>query len=159
VANFLEKFKINPKDIGRVEVGTETLVDKAKSVKTYLMPLFGDNTDIEVILVISSSDFCKGADNINACYGGTNAFLNALNWVESQTWDGRYALVVAADVAVYEAGPARPTGGCGAVVILVGPNAPLVVERGNTLVFCVLILCRAHRNSCRTRLRLFQTSS
>lgn len=48
MANFLEKFKINPKDIGRVEVGTETLVDKAKSVKTYLMPLFGENTDVEV---------------------------------------------------------------------------------------------------------------
>ena len=45
-------------------------------------------------------------------------------------WDGRYALVVCGDIAVYEAGPARPTGGCGAVAMLVGPDAPLVLEPG-----------------------------
>jgi len=39
--------------------------------------------------------------------------------------DGRYALFVAADIAVYDAGVARPTGGVGAVACLVGPNAPL----------------------------------
>ncbi|KAJ1493811.1 hydroxymethylglutaryl-coenzyme A synthase C terminal-domain-containing protein, partial [Baffinella frigidus] len=33
----------------------------------------------------------------------------------------------AGDIAVYEAGPARPTGGCAAVAILVGRNAPLVL--------------------------------
>lgn len=38
---------------------------------------------------------------INACYGGTAALLNALAWVESSGWDGRYAIVVAADIAVY----------------------------------------------------------
>jgi hydroxymethylglutaryl-CoA synthase len=35
---------------------------------------------------------------------------------------------VAADIAVYEKGPARPTSGCGAVAMLIGPNAPLVVD-------------------------------
>lgn len=50
VANFLEKFRISPHSIGRVEVGTETLVDKAKSVKTYLMTLFEGNTNIEVYI-------------------------------------------------------------------------------------------------------------
>lgn len=33
--------------------------------------------------------------------------------------------MVAADIAVYEKGPARPTGGVGAVAALVGPEAPL----------------------------------
>ena len=42
-----EKYGISPKDIGRLEVGTETLIDKSKSSKTVLMRLFGDNTDIE----------------------------------------------------------------------------------------------------------------
>lgn len=72
----------------------------------------------------------KGVDTYNACYGGTNALFNALNWVESSAWDGRYALVVAGDVAVYAAGNARPTGGCGAIAMLVGPNAPIIAERG-----------------------------
>ena len=43
---------------------------------------------------------------------------------------GRFALVVAGDIAVYASGNARPTGGVGAVAMLVGPNAPLVMERG-----------------------------
>jgi 3-hydroxy-3-methylglutaryl CoA synthase len=62
----------------------------------------------------------QGVDCINACYGGTSALFNAVNWVESRSWDGRYAIVVASDVAVYAAGPARPSGGCGAVALLIG---------------------------------------
>lgn len=45
---------------------------------------------------------------------------------------GRYALVVAGDIAVYASGNARPTGGAGAVAMLVGPNAPLIFERGES---------------------------
>ena len=94
----LEKYKIDPNSIGRIEVGTETLIDKSKSVKTSLMALFGNNTDIE------------GITNVNACYGGTAALFNSIAWVESSEWNGKYALVVCGDIAVYEAGPARPTG-------------------------------------------------
>lgn len=47
---------------------------------------------------------------------------------------GRYAVVVAGDIAVYATGNARPTGGAGAVAMLVGPNAPLVIERGRQLL-------------------------
>jgi hydroxymethylglutaryl-CoA synthase len=56
--------------------------------------------------------------------------LNSLNWIESSAWDGRWAVAVAGDIAVYEPGPARPTGGAGVVAVLIGPNAPLVVEPG-----------------------------
>ena len=59
-------------------------------------------------------------DSLNACYGGTAALFNAVNWVESRAWDGRLALVVAADIAMYAAGPARPSGGCGAIAMLIG---------------------------------------
>jgi hydroxymethylglutaryl-CoA synthase len=43
---------------------------------------------------------------------------------------GRYALVVAGDIAIYATGNARPTGGVGAVALLIGPNAPLIFDRG-----------------------------
>ena len=78
VHGLLEKYKIDPNDIGRLEVGTETIIDKSKSVKTVLMQLFedGGNTSIE------------GIDTTNACYGGTAALFNALNWIESSSWDG-----------------------------------------------------------------------
>ncbi len=39
-------------------------------------------------------------------------------------------MAVCADIAVYASGNARPTGGAGAVALLVGPNAPAVFERG-----------------------------
>ncbi|KAG5321118.1 HMCS1 synthase, partial [Pseudoatta argentina] len=119
-SRLLERYEIKPQDIGRLEVGTETIIDKSKSVKTVLMQLFEPHgcTDIE------------GADTTNACYGGTAALFNAIAWVESSAWDGRFALVVAADNAVYSTGNARPTGGAGAIAILVGPDAPLVFDRG-----------------------------
>ncbi|KAF3906656.1 hypothetical protein ABW20_dc0109707 [Dactylellina cionopaga] len=116
--SLLEKYEIDTASIGRLEVGTETLLDKSKSVKTVLMQLFGDNTNVE------------GVDTVNACYGGTNALFNAINWVESSAWDGRDAIVVAGDIALYKKGAARPTGGAGAVAMLVGPNAKLVLEPG-----------------------------
>lgn len=51
--------------------------------------------------------------------------------MESPFWDGRYGLVICGDVAVYESGPARPTGGAGAVAILLGKeNAPVRFEYG-----------------------------
>lgn len=47
VSRLLERTGVAASQIGRLEVGTETLVDKSKSVKTVLMQLFGDNTDVE----------------------------------------------------------------------------------------------------------------
>jgi hydroxymethylglutaryl-CoA synthase len=124
---FMDQNDIDPLSIGRLEVGTETILDKAKSIKTVLMQLFSPcgNTDI------------LGVDTMNACYGGTNALFNAVNWVESRSWDGRNAIVVCADIALYAQGPARPTGGAGAVVMLVGPNAPITLEPGTS----VLLIC------------------
>lgn len=70
----------------------------------------------------------EGATSINACYGATNALLNTLNWMSSPSWDGRYGIVVAVDIAVYEEGPARPTGGAGAIAMLIGKNAKVVIN-------------------------------
>ncbi|AES76949.1 putative hydroxymethylglutaryl-CoA synthase [Medicago truncatula] len=118
VSSLLEKYNIDPKKIGRLEVGSETMIDKSKSIKTFLMQIFEDsgNTDIE------------GVDSTNACYGGTAALFNCVNWVESSSWDGRYGLVVCTDSAVYAEGPARPTGGAAAIAMLVGPDAPIAFE-------------------------------
>src|SRR5258706_15314076 len=119
VSSLMKKYNVDPKSIGRLDVGTETIIDKAKSVKTVLMRLFEEagNHDIE------------GVDSINACYGSTAAVFNAINWIESSSWDGRNAIVFAGDIAIYGEGSARPAGGAGACAMLIGPNAPLVFER------------------------------
>lgn len=70
-----------------------------------------------------------GATSINACYGATNALINTLNWITSPSWDGRYGIVVAADLAVYEKGPARCTGGAGAIAMLIGPKAKVTINK------------------------------
>ncbi len=117
----MDRHAIPASKIGRLEVGTESELDASKSIKSHLMMVLQEDdpsaTDVE------------GADCFHACYGGTAAVQNALNWVESRSWDGRFAIVVMSDVAVYERGPARPTSGAGAVALLIGPDAPLVFER------------------------------
>lgn len=120
VDRLMRKSGISYKDIGMLEVGTETIIDKSKSVKSVVMKLFEESGNHDV----------EGVDSHNACYGGTAALFKCVNWVESSSWDGRYALVVCADIAVYAEGNARPTGGAGAVAMIVGPNAALVFERG-----------------------------
>lgn len=46
---------------------------------------------------------------------------------------GRYAVVVAGDIAVYASGAARPTGGAGAVAMIIGPHASLVLDTGQRM--------------------------
>ena len=121
VSRLVKKSGISYSDIGRLEVGTETLIDKSKSVKTALIDLFAEsgNTDVE------------GVHSTNACYGGTAALFNCVSWyTESCSYDGRFAIAVCADIAVYSKGPARATGGAGAVAMLIGKDAALVLDRG-----------------------------
>ena len=96
------------------------MLDKSKSVKSVLMQLFEASGNYNV----------EGVDTVNACYGGTNALFNAVNWVESSAWDGRDAVVVAGDIALYKKGAARPTGGAGCVAMLIGADAPIAFEPG-----------------------------
>jgi hydroxymethylglutaryl-CoA synthase len=116
---------VDPCAIGCVRVGTETLHDKSKSAKTHLMALLAEHGNHRV----------EGVTHLNACYGGTDALFAAVAWVQSEAWDGRLALVVASDTAVYAPGsPAAPTGGAGAVAMLVGPDAALALEPARVTV-------------------------
>lgn len=92
VQRLVERGRLSWDSIGRLEVGTETVIDKSKAVKTVLMQLFRDsgNTDVE------------GIDTTNACYGGTASLFNAAAWVESSAWDGGCGQ-----------GPCREDGGAG----------------------------------------------
>jgi hydroxymethylglutaryl-CoA synthase len=77
------KYKLGYSNIGRLEVGTETPIDKSKSIKSMLMRLF-DNCNNNV----------EGVDSTNACYGGTAALFNSIAWLESSAWDGIYLLLI-----------------------------------------------------------------
>lgn len=118
IQSLFEKYNLNENMFGRLEVGTETPIDRSKSIKSFLLQLFPTNHSL------------LGVDNTNACYGGTAALLNSLAWIESSQWDGRLALVVCTDIAIYDSMSARPTGGCGAIAMAIGPDAPIVFEPG-----------------------------
>ena len=126
------------------------MVDKAKAVKTVLMSLFTQNGNYDV----------EGVDSTNACYGATQALFNSVAYIESSAYEyscchydydndndtsissnnnnnnrTKYSLVIAGDIAVYEKGPARPTGGAGVVAMLIGPDASIVLDKGRVSYF------------------------
>jgi len=116
VDRLLKKNNIDKNMIGRIDVGTESQVDKSKSIKSYLMQLF-KNTDGSI----------EGIDNVHACYGGTMALFNAVDWIYSPFWNRKYAVVVTTDIAVYDE-PFKFLNGCAAVAMLIKPNSKLVID-------------------------------
>ncbi|CAF3878877.1 unnamed protein product [Rotaria magnacalcarata] len=57
-SRLLDETGVHPQQIGRLDVGTETLVDKAKSITTVLMQLLVEHGNTAV----------ESVDNMNACY-------------------------------------------------------------------------------------------
>jgi hydroxymethylglutaryl-CoA synthase len=132
------------RNVGRLEVGTESNVDVAKSIKSYLTEMFEENLLEEILsggkkavaTENSPSQFgpvpianlvCKellGVDNINACYGGTAALLNTLDWLRANPDTAKLGIVVVTDTA--EMGESELAfQGAGAVAMLVGGGRSL----------------------------------
>ena len=63
-------------------------------------------------------------------HGG--ALFNSVAWVESSAWDGRYAIVVCGDIAVYEKGTGETVGRLWSRRSINRPDAPLVLEPQRT---------------------------
>ena len=104
-------------DVGMAQVGSESLLDRSKSMKSHIMSLFEPHGCANV----------EGVDQYHACYGGTAALLACTNWIDSTPWDGRWALSICSDVSDAPEQYAFMSGAA-AVVMLVGPHAPLALE-------------------------------
>jgi len=105
---------------------TESGIDFGKSMSTYIHHYLGLKKN------------CRLFEIKQACYSGTAGFQMAVNFILSQASPGAKALVVATDISrfiVAEAGEAltedwsyaEPSGGAGAVAILVG-ESPYVFQ-------------------------------
>lgn len=91
ILDLMTKNNLKPADIGRIEVATESMDDKSKSIKSYLMKHFShENQQIE------------GVDVYHACYGGTSAIFSAIEWICGPFWNGKKAIVVTTDIAELE---------------------------------------------------------
>jgi hydroxymethylglutaryl-CoA reductase (NADPH) len=116
-ARLLRASGVSPGEIGRIDAATESGPDAMKGLATGVAALLGRDSAVET------------TTHHAACHGGAAALFSAVAWLQSEAANGRKALVVAADVAEYAPGtPAWATGGAGAVALLLGPRAPLVLE-------------------------------
>jgi len=95
-------------DIGMVVVGTETAVDMSRPLSAWVMQDLGLSGNI------------RSYEVKHACYGGTAAVRQAIEWHLSGNSRGKAALVVCADVATYAPGHSgEPSQGAGAVAMII----------------------------------------
>jgi len=102
-------------DIGLIAVGSETAKDMSRPLSAFVADALGLRGAV------------RSYEVKHACYGGTLALRQALEWRASGAARGKAALVIAADVALYAPeDPGEPTQGAGAVAMIV--EAPKVAE-------------------------------
>ena len=117
--NLISQQGLNPAELGRIYIGTESAVDAAKSSATYVLGLLEKRLEAE--FGPRSLGHCDALDMTFACVGGVDAMHNSLDWVGAGS--KRKALVIAADVAKYAPGsPGEYTQGAGAVAMLITEN-------------------------------------
>ena len=104
----LSRWDGDPERIGMIAVGTETAVDMSRPLSAWVADRLG------------LSGAIRSYEVKHACYGGTLAVRQATEWRMSGAAGDQAALVVAADVALYEPGdPGEPTQGAGAVAMVI----------------------------------------
>ncbi len=107
-APLFERGLVDRDEIGMLLVATESAVDHAKPVSSFVHQL------------LRVQPACRTYELKHACYSGTAALMTASQWVASGAARGRKALVIAADIARYDLGSAgEPTQGAGAVAMVV----------------------------------------
>ena len=117
----IDRKGLDPRDIGRIDVATESAFDNSKPVSTYVAGCLEQVYD---------GDFhhANKGERKFACLAGTQAIDDAYNWIRAGRNRGRAALVIATDTALYARGdPGEATQGAGAVAMLVTED-PSVVE-------------------------------
>jgi len=111
----LERFDIDPADIGTLLVGTETGVDHSKPVAVYVHQALGLRSN------------CYTYETKHACFGAMAAVSSASDWIASGRAAGSKALIIASDIARYALNSAgEPTQGAGAVAMVVSDKPNLV---------------------------------
>ncbi|MFB3763933.1 MAG: hydroxymethylglutaryl-CoA synthase family protein [Methanotrichaceae archaeon] len=119
---------LNPKDIGKIYIGTESGVDEAKAIGTYVVGM------LEMVYGQGSFEECSTVEFKSACIGATHALENLFYW--SSVDDDRAGVVVASDVARYQLrSSGEYTQGAGSVSLLVKRNPRLVALEGIFGVF------------------------
>ncbi len=123
VLDLMHKNDLDPCDLGRLYLGTESSLDGAKPTATYVLDMlsdhFADSYGPNCFL------HCDVVDMTFACIGAVDALQNTLEWVAAK--EGRIGIVVASDSAKYEMNSTGEyTQGAGAVAMLVKQSPRLL---------------------------------
>lgn len=119
----IKDYSINPKEISRIYLGTESALDAAKPTASYAMQMV--EKALEPEFGVRSFRNCDVLDMTFACVGAVDALHNSLDFVRANP--DKKAVVIASDYAKYElASTGEYTQGGGAVAVLVSANPKLL---------------------------------
>lgn len=105
----------SPADIGLIVTATETAIDMSRPLSAWVMEALNLRGNI------------RSYEIKHACYGGTAAIRQSLEWHLAGNSRGRAALVICADVAMYAEGHSgEPTQGAGAVALII--DEPIIAS-------------------------------
>ena len=124
----IRDYEINPKDISRIYLGTESAIDAAKPTASYAMQM------VEKVLEADFGERCfRNCDVVDmtfACIGAVDALHNSLDFVRVNP--DKKAVVIASDYAKYElASSGEYTQGGGAVSLLISAKPDLIEIENN----------------------------
>jgi len=124
----IKDYNLNPKEISRIYLGTESAIDAAKPTASYAVQM------AEKVLETEFGERCfKNCDVVDmtfACIGAVDALHNSLDFVRVNP--EKKAIVIASDYAKYElASSGEYTQGGGAVALLVSAKPDLIEIENN----------------------------
>ena len=115
VYKLIQQENLNPKDIARIYVGTESAVDSSKPIASYIIQL------LEQQLGEGTFRYCDVTDMTFACIGAVDALQTNLDFIRLNPT--KKAIVVATDNAKYDLNSTGEyTQGAGAIAMLITAN-------------------------------------
>lgn len=118
--DLMRRSDLQPDEIGKVYVGTESSADESKAIGTYVIGM------LEQVYGRGSFQECGTVEFKAACIATTFALESLSYWLASEDED-RVGVVIASDVAKYPlASPGEYTQGAGSVSLLLKKNPRLL---------------------------------
>ena len=115
----IQDFNVNPNEISRIYVGTESGIDSSKPVASYVTQLLEQQLGENVF------GKCDTLDITFACIGAVDALQNCLDYIRLNP--EKKAVVIAADNAKYDLeSTGEYTQGAGAIAMLLSSNPRLI---------------------------------
>ncbi len=119
----IKDYNLDPKEIARIYLGTESALDAAKPTASYAMQMVEEVLEPEFGKRVFMN--CDVVDMTFACIGAVDALHNSLDFVRANP--DKKAVVIASDYAKYElASSGEYTQGGGAVAVLVSSKPDLL---------------------------------